>query len=63
MITTLTKKGKNIMSKKHFIDFAKEIANLPDRDDARVAADVVIAVALRHNVNFNTERFLAACDL
>lgn len=55
--------GKNIMSRKHFIDFANEIAALEDRKAARAAADIVATVASRHNYNFNPARFYAACGL
>jgi len=51
------------MSKKHFIAFAKEIAEMEDRKAAQVAADMVVRVSLQHNANFDAHRFLTACGL
>lgn len=59
----VNKERKNNMSKKHFIDFANEIAAMKNRKEAQASADMVISVALRHNGNFDTGRFLSACGL
>jgi len=63
MVSTSTKKGKYIMSRKHFIDFANEIKAMDNRKEAEAAAEVVVNVARRHNGNFDTNRFLTACGL
>ena len=63
MAPTSTKKGKRIMSKKHFIAFAKEVAEMKNRKEAQACADMVIKVSLANNANFDTHRFLTACGL
>ena len=51
------------MSRKHFNDFANEIAAMEDRKAAQQTAEVVATVARRHNGNFDTNRFMTACGL
>jgi len=51
------------MTKKHFIDFANEIAAMANRKEAKAAAEVVATVARRHNGNFDKGRFMTACGL
>jgi hypothetical protein len=51
------------MSKKHFIDFANEIKAMENRKEAQASADMVVRVSLRHNGNFDANRFLTACGL
>ena len=63
MAPTSTKKGNNIMSRKHFIDFANEIAAMTNREEAKAYAEMVANVARRHNGNFDYNRFMTACGI
>ncbi len=51
------------MSRKHFKDFANEIAAIDDRDIANKMAIMVAEVAAKHNDNFNRTRFFIACGI
>ena len=51
------------MSRKHFIDFANEIAAMTNRKEAKATAELVANVANRHNGNFDRSRFMAACGI
>jgi hypothetical protein len=51
------------MTRKHFIAMAREIAEMPDRESARIAAQAFAAVARTVNSRFDTERFLTACGV
>lgn len=51
------------MSRKHFIDFANEIAAMENRKEAKAAAEMVATVAHRHNGNFDRNRFMTACNI
>jgi len=51
------------MTRKHFVAMAQEIAQMPDRESARIAAEAFAAVARTVNSRFDTERFLTACGV
>ena len=51
------------MTKKHFIAMAKEIAQMPDRKSARVAAEAFAQVARLVNPRFDQTKFLTACGV
>jgi len=52
------------MTKKHFIAFAREIAESNHSPETRMfAALVVIRIAERDNPRFDRARFLTACGL
>ena len=51
------------MTKKHFIEFAREIAAMENRDHAKACADMVAKIAGRHNERFNVITFYSACGL
>jgi len=51
------------MSRKHFVAMAKEIAQMPDRKSARIAAEAFAQVARSVNSRFDTNRFLTACGV
>lgn len=51
------------MTRKHFIAMANEIAQMPDRASARIAAEAFAQVARAVNSRFDTQRFLTACGV
>ena len=51
------------MTRKHFIAMAREIAQMPDRKSARVAAEAFAQVAYAVNPRFNFNRFYTACGI
>lgn len=51
------------MSRKHFIAMAREIAQMPDRKSARIAAEAFAHVAHAVNPRFDYSRFYAACGV
>jgi hypothetical protein len=51
------------MTRKHFIAMAKEIAQMPDRKSARIAAEAFAQVASSANPRFNFDRFYTACGV
>jgi hypothetical protein len=51
------------MTKRHFVAFAKLIANMADRAEAHRFALIVVAVASDDNPRFDRTRFMRACGL
>jgi len=52
------------MTKKHFIAFAREIAESGQSELTRWAmARLIIRVAIEHNPRFDRNRFISACGL
>jgi hypothetical protein len=51
------------MTRKHFVAMAKEIAEMPDRKSARIAAEAFALVARAVNPRFNFDRFYTACGV
>jgi hypothetical protein len=51
------------MTKKHFIQLAKEIAAESNIELRKFACEVVIKVARQDNPRFDVERFRRACGL
>jgi hypothetical protein len=49
------------MTKKHFIAMAREIAQMSDRESARITAEAFCKVAQTTNPRFNPAKFLDAC--
>ena len=54
---------RNTMSKKHFVEFARHIANIKDRVARRKAAATVADVCKSFNPKFDTDRFYKACGV
>jgi hypothetical protein len=58
------KKGKALMSKKHFIKIAAALKSAVDnRADARQVACDIATVLATTNPRFNRSRFLSACGV
>ncbi len=52
-----------MLTRKHFIKMAKQVANLEDRNLAKCWANGYIELGQNSNPNFDKERFLKACNL
>ena len=53
----------NIMTKKHFIQVAKDIAALANRKTAKMHAEFNAALFAKANPRFDKARFFKACGL
>ena len=51
------------MTRKHFVAMAQEIAQMPDRKSARIAAEAFAQVACAVNPRFDFDRFYTACGV
>jgi hypothetical protein len=51
------------MTRKHFVAMAKEIAQMPDRKSAKIAAEAFAQVARSVNPRFDFGRFFTACGV
>ena len=51
------------MTRKHFIAMAREIAEMPDRKSAKIAAEAFAQVARSVNPRFDFNRFYTACGV
>lgn len=51
------------MTKKHFIEFAKAISEIEDRDARKRVANVIAVVAAKMNPRFDAQKFFAACGV
>ena len=58
-----SQKTEQKMTKKHFIAMANEIAQMPDRKSARIAAEAFAQVARSVNPRFDFGRFFTACGV
>jgi hypothetical protein len=58
-----SQKTEQKMTRKHFVAMAKEIAQMPDRKSARIAAEAFAQVARSVNPRFDSGRFLTACGV
>ena len=56
------KLGAN-MTRKHFVAMAQEIAQMPDRKSAKIAAEAFAQVARSVNPRFDFNRFYTACGV
>jgi hypothetical protein len=51
------------MSKKHFIELAKQIAGIKSKAARESAANAVANACKEFNANFDAQRFLKACGV